>query len=104
VAAHVDEDALALALSVEAGAAGAEGDRDAAALAEGENFGDIAGVVGHHHDLRQQAVGAGIGGVADDVAGASEHAVGAEQLLEFAPQRLRGAGGKAVGSAVGRRL
>ena len=104
VAAHVDEDAVALALAVEAGAAGAEGDRDAAALAVGEHLGDVAGVVGHHHRPRQQPVGTGVGGVADDVAGAGEDAVGAEQLLEFAAQRLRRAAGEAVGGAVGGRL
>ena len=42
VAAHVDQDAVALALAVEAGAAGAEGDRDAAAAAVGEDLGDVA--------------------------------------------------------------
>ena len=88
VAAHVDQDAVALALAVEAGAAGAEGDRDARPPAVGEDLGDVPGVVRHHHRLREEAVGAGVGGVADDVAGTGEHAVGAEQLLELAAQRL----------------
>ena len=42
VAAHVDQDAVGLALAVEAGAAGAEGDRDALRAAEGEDRGDVA--------------------------------------------------------------
>ena len=104
VAAHVDEDAVALALAVEAGAAGAEGDRDPLLAAVGEDLGDVVGVAGHHHGLREEPVGAGVGGVADDVAGAGEDAVGAEQRLELAAQRLGGAGGERVGGAVGRRL
>ena len=44
VLADVDEDAVALALAVEAGAAGAEGDRDLLLAAEGEDLGDVVGV------------------------------------------------------------
>ena len=42
VAAHVDQDPVTLPLAVEAGPAGAEGDRDAGAAAVGEDLGDIA--------------------------------------------------------------
>ncbi len=104
VAAHVDEDAVALALAVEAGAAGAEGDRDPVLAAVGEHLGDVGGFAGHHHRPREEPVGAGVGGVLDDVAGAGEDAVGAEQRLELAAQRLRDAGGERVGGAVGGRL
>ncbi len=69
VPAHVDQDAVGLALAVEAGPAGPEGDADPILPAVGEDFGDVARVVGHHHDLRQLAVGAGVGGVSDQVAG-----------------------------------
>ena len=64
VAADVDQDAVALALAVEAGAAGAEGDRDPLLAAVGEDLGDVAGVARHHHRLREEPVGAGVGGVA----------------------------------------
>ncbi len=104
VAAHVDQDAIALALAIEAGAAGAEGDRDARATAVGEDLGDVLGIAGHHHRLREESVGAGVGGVADDVAGAAEYAVGAEQGLQLAAQWLRHPGGDLIGRAVGGRL
>ncbi len=102
VAADVDQDAVGLPLPVEAGAAAAEDDRDAALAAEGEDLGDVIGVVRHHHRPRQQPVGAGVGGVADDVAGPREDAVGAEQRLQLAPQRLRDAAGQRVGGGVDR--
>ena len=57
VAAHVDEDAVGLPLAVEAGAAGAEGDRDAALAAEGEDLGDVVGLLRHHHRRGKLAVG-----------------------------------------------
>ena len=99
--ADVDEDPVGLALAVEAGAAGAEDDGDPGAAAVLEDLGDVAGVVRHHHRPRQQPVGAGVGGVADDVAGAGEDAVGAEQRLELAAQRLRGPRRELVRGAVG---
>ncbi len=94
VAADVDEDAVALALAVEAGAAGAEGDRDAFLPPVGEDLGDVGGLAGHHHRLREEPVGAGVGGVLDEVAGLGEDAVGAEQRLELAAQGLRHPGGE----------
>ncbi len=100
VAAHVDQDAVALTLAVEAGAAGAENDRDLVGAAVGKDLGDVVGVVRHHHRLRQQAVGAGVGGVADDVAGPAEHAIGAEQRFELAAQRLRSSPRQRLRSAV----
>ena len=39
----------------------------ARAAAVGEHLGDVVGVAGHHHRLRDQPVGAGVGGVADEV-------------------------------------
>jgi hypothetical protein len=104
VAAHVDQDAVALALAVEAGAAGAEGDGDALLASVGKGLSDVAGIVGHHDRPREQPVGAGVGGVADDVGGAGEQAVGAEQRFELTPQWLRHPGGDLVRSAVRRRL
>ena len=100
VAAHVDENAIALALPVEAGAAGSEGDRDPLLAAVGEDPGDVAGFLRHHHRAREEPVGAGVGGVLDDVAGAAEHPVGAEQRLQLAAQRLGDAGGDLVGGPV----
>ena len=70
VPSHVDQDAVALALAVEAGAAGAEGDRDPLLAAVGEDLGDVGCVVGHHHRAREEPVGAGVGGVLDEVADA----------------------------------
>ena len=104
VAAHVDEDAVALALAVEAGAAGAEGDRDPLLAAVGEDLGDVAGLAGHHHRLWEESVGTGIGGVLDEVPGLGEDALVAEQPFEVAAQRLRDSGGDRIRSAVGRRL
>ena len=68
--------------------------------AEGEDLADVLSVVGHYHRLREKPVGAGVGGVADEVSWPREHAIGAEQRLQFAAQRLRGAGRQRVGSAV----
>ena len=97
VAADVDQDAVGLALAVEAGAAGAEGDRDAALAAEGEHLGDVASSFAITTASREEAVGAGVGGVADQVGGAAEDAVGAEQRLQLAAQRLGDPGGERVG-------
>ena len=104
VAAHVDEDAVALALAVEAGAAGAEGDRDPLLATVGEDLGDVAGLARHHHRLGEEPVGAGVGGVADDVGGAGQQPAGAEQRFQLAAQGLGDAGGDLVGSAIGCRL
>ena len=69
VAADIDQDPVALALAVEAGAAGAEGDRDRVTAPVLEQLRDVVGVASHHHGLRDQPVGAGVGGVADQVGG-----------------------------------
>src|SRR5690349_21381432 len=82
--------------------AGAEGDWDVVAAPVVEHLGDVGGVAGHHHGLREEPVGAGVGGVTDEVAGADEDAVGAEQTLEIAAQRLGRTPGQRVGGAVGR--
>ena len=73
VAPYVHEDPGALALAVEAGAAGAQRHRDAQAAAERERRSHIVRVTRHHHRLRDQAVGAGVGRVADEVEDAGEH-------------------------------
>ena len=72
--------------------------------AVGEHLGHLARIAGHHHRLREEPVGAGVGGVADEVAGAPEDAVGAEQRLQLTAQRLRRPGGDPIGRAVGGRL
>ena len=67
--ADVDEDPVGLALAVEAGAAAAERQVPAGAPRVPEDLDDVPRVVGHDDDLREAAVGAGVGGVADDASG-----------------------------------
>jgi len=93
VAPHIDQDAVALSLSVEAGPPGAKDDRDAAGAAVGEGLRHVVCVARHHHRPRQQPIGAGVGGVADEVARPRQHPVRSEQRLELAAQRLRCAAG-----------
>src|SRR5439155_23831888 len=83
----VDEEAVALPLAVQARAAAAKCDREAAAPAEIEAGGYIDCAVGHHHGLREEPVRARVGGVADDVDRAAEHAVRPEQRLELSAKR-----------------
>ncbi len=52
VAPHVDQDAVALPLAVEAGAAGTKDDGDAVGAAVGDGLGDVVHVARHHHRLR----------------------------------------------------
>ena len=67
VPADVDQDPVALALAVQARAAAAEGHRDPLLAAEGEHLRDVVGVARLHDRLREQPVGARVGGVADQV-------------------------------------
>src|SRR6185369_12925062 len=104
VLADVDEDAVALALAVETGAAGAEGDGDIAVAAKAEHLGDVVGTARLDHGPREEPVGAGVGGVGDEVTDTVQDAIVAEQLLELAAQRLIHAAGERVGRAILDRL
>ena len=102
VVADVDEDAVGLRLAVEAGAGGAEGQRDRALRFEyAIRLGDVQRVARPDHRPRDQPVGARVGGVADEVGDASEHPVGADQRRELRAKRLRGSGGELIGDPVG---
>ncbi len=67
VAADVDQDAVGLGLAVEARAAGAEHERGAAAARQREHRLHVGEVARDRHRLRDRAVGARVGGVADEV-------------------------------------
>ncbi len=69
--------------------------------AQREQRDDVVDVVGHRDRLRDQPVGAGVGGVADEVERAGQHALGAERLDQLAAQRLGRARRDPVGRAVG---
>ena len=100
-AAHVDHDRVGLRLAVEARAAAAEVHGEAVLARVGDRLADVVCVVRHHDDGGDQAVGARVGGVADEVDRAVQHALSAEQRLQLAAQRLRRAGGERIGRAVG---
>ena len=119
VAADVDQDRVGLALAVEAGAAGAEGPATPELGGAAQELGHVADVARDGHRLRDQAVGARVGGVADQVQRPGEDPVGAErgdQARSAAaracpprpsrvPGRAPGAGGSGtIVSAIGRRL
>ena len=67
MAADVDEDRVGLALAVEARAAGAKRHGHAELGGAAQELGHVLHVAGDGHRLRDQPVGAGIGGVADEV-------------------------------------
>ena len=100
VPANVDQDPVALGLAVQAGAAGAEGDRHLRRARVGEDLGDVVGVTRHDDRLRQQPVRARVGGVADQVDHPGQDAVRPEQLDQLAAQWLGRPGGELVGHAV----
>ncbi len=100
-AAHVDHDPVGLRLPVEARAAAAEVDREVVLLCVGDRLADILGVVRDHDDGRQQAIGARVGGVCDEVDRAVQHALGAKQRGQACAQRWCGSGGERIGRAVG---
>ena len=104
VAADVDEDPFTLRLAVEAGAGGAKGQRHAGSLRERDQLGDIVRVGGENDSLGKDAVGARVGGVADQVDYAREHAILAEQLDQPAAERLRRTAGELAGDSIRRRL
>ncbi len=101
VAAYVDQDVLSLGLAVERGPGGAEDHLALSAVGVGEDRGDVVEVLGDHHDLGHEAVGGGVGGVADQVGDLPQHLLGAQQLGQLGAQRLRGAGGPVPGDPVG---
>src|SRR3954467_1472843 len=89
VAAHVEQDPVGLALAVEARAAAPEREVLAGPAREGDHLRDVVGVARHDDRLREPPVRARVRRVADQVARAREHAVGAEELDELGAQRLR---------------
>ena len=107
VAAHVDHHAVALRLAVEARARGPERDRHSRAAPVGHHLHDVVDVVRHHDRLRDQPVGARVGGVAHEIGDAGEHAVGAEQRRpgrSAAARACRRQANRARGPRPGRRL
>ena len=100
VPADVDQDAVPLCLSVEAGAGRPQGDRDALAAGVAEQGGDLAGVAGADDGLREEAVGAGIGGVADEVERPRQDPVLAEQPAQVRPKGLWRTGRELLRGAV----
>ncbi len=99
--ADIDQDAVALALAVEARATGAKDDGDAGAAAIADDPRDVVGVVRHHHSLGQQPVRARVRGIADEVADAAEKPAWAQQLLQLPTQRLRRPARRRIGNAIG---
>ena len=103
VAHHLDEDPVALGLPGQAGAGGAERDRDRVGVPVGQDWLDVVDVAGQDDDLREHPVRAGVGGEPDEVEPAAEHEAGvAEQLLEVGAQPGRRAGGEVIRRPVGR--
>ena len=92
----VDQDSVALRLPVQAGSSGAEGDRHALHAARGEDLRDVVRVARHHDRLREQPVGARVGGVADQVDDPGEDPIRSQQLDQLAAQRLRRPRGELV--------
>jgi hypothetical protein len=78
VTAHVDEDPVGLPLAVEAGAAGPKHDRHLAIAPVGDHLGDVRRVAGNHHRPGEQAIGARVRGVLDEVDCPREHPVAAQ--------------------------
>ncbi len=100
VAAYVDQDVLALGLAVERGPGGAEDDLALPAVGVREHRRNVVDVLGDHHDLGDEAVGGGVGGVADQVGDLPQHLLGAEQLGQLGAQRLGRAAGPVPGEPV----
>ena len=75
VPADVGEDPVGLGLPVEAGAAGAKDERGAAAARERHQAGDLRGGPRLHDRGRDPPIGAGVGGVADQIAGTRQQSL-----------------------------
>ena len=104
VPADVDQDSVGLRLAVQAGAAGAEGDRDLGRARVVEDLRDVPGITGHHNGPGELAVRAGVRGVADQVDDSGEDAILSEQADQLAAQRFGRPRGELVRRPVLRRL
>ncbi|RPK35251.1 hypothetical protein EES37_29190 [Streptomyces sp. ADI91-18] len=101
VAADVDQDVLSLGLSAQRGSGGPEDDLAPAAVGVREDRGDVVDVLGDHHDLGNEPVRGGVGGVADQVGDLPQHLLGAQQRRQLLAQHPGGAGGQPLGHPVG---
>jgi hypothetical protein len=97
--AYVDQDVVGLRLSAEARPRGAEGCMTSVLAAVFQQSDDVIDGARRYDDLRNEAIRAGIGGVADKVNSAVQNLVGADQLT----QRLRKSRGVPEASSSGTR-
>jgi hypothetical protein len=104
VAADVDEDPVALALAVQARPPRAQRHRNALLAAEAEHLRDIPGVTRLHHGLREEAVGAGVGGVADQVQRPAADAIDPEERLQLGEEGQRRPRRDPIGGGAGVRV
>ncbi len=88
VAADIDEDAVSDGLTREAGASGAEAERDAVLVAETEEMRDFFGGLGLDDGARDEAVEAGVGGEGDAVDGADEDTGGIDAVAQMLADSL----------------
>jgi hypothetical protein len=93
VAPDIDEDVIGLRLTVHAGAAGPERGVPPATGAVRQDRAHVIDVAGQDDDLRKVTVGAGIGGVANQVRDPVQHLVLAQQLDQVVLESGRGAFG-----------
>ena len=100
IAAHVDQDAVALGLAAQARARGAEGDGFTALPRIREDLAHVVDAAGDHHGLGKQAVRAGVGREADQVDCPRQHALGTDQGAEVRGERVGGAAREPVGGTV----
>ncbi len=84
----IEQDVIALRLSVEARARGSQDDPATRARREAEHPGNVASVPGHDDHPRHQTVGAGIGGVADQVGDRAQDVVRADDTLQLGRPRI----------------
>jgi hypothetical protein len=97
---HVEYDAIALGLPREARAGGAECYALLGAPCVIEHFARVLDVVGDHDSSREQAIRAGVGGVADEIDRASQHAICAQEVAKIIAQLSWCAGSETLRRAV----
>ena len=100
IAAHVDQDAVALGLAAQARARGAEGDGFMPLPRVSEDLAHVVDAAGDHDGLGKQAVRACVGREADEVDCARQHALGTDQGAEVRGERFGGAAREPVGGTV----